>query len=272
MLDIGTGNGLIPCLMLEMSDLETAIGIDPYLDGTHQTSWQVHDHNKALLAIKEFLEEHCRDKIDYSTYQHLLEYENYSLRPGTIAYTKQPSKQYLFQQVGAHDLEQLKDSFDIIYCKAIEHIPNWKAVFESIASVAQDHAILYFKHRSFFSYLGAHRYASINTPWGHVLLTEKEYRRFVEEFFPNNAEKIQDFFFKGLTYPRITVSQMIKLARDYDFVPVSILSEPPRYIDTVYNFTEDVDGFWNIVQDNFPELSADELFSGIYHIVFRKAA
>lgn len=272
MLDIGTGNGLVPCLLLELTDLRSAVGTDPYHDGEHTTSWQVHDHNEALLKIKSFLEKYCSDGIDYNSYKHLLKYENYSMIPSKVLYKKQPAKPYKFAKIGAHELGILSQTFDILYCKAIEHIQDWNEVFNSAASVAGSDAILYFKHRSFFSYLGAHRYASISIPWGHVLLTEKEYERAVDEFYSDYAEKIKDFYYNGLTYPRVTVSDMIQIALNHKFVPLAVVSEPTRHVDTVYKFIGDIDNFWEIVWQNYPHISTTEILSGMYHILFRKVA
>jgi len=272
MLDIGTGNGLVPCMLLELSALESAVGADPYLDGEHMTSWQVHDHNKAILETKAFIERYCGRYIDYNTYKHLLKYENYSMMPGKIPYEKQPSKQYKFAKVGAHELEKINERFDILYCKAIEHIQNWDGVFKSAASVTKENAILYFKHRSFFSYLGAHRYSSISIPWGHILLTEKEYERYLGLYSPDENQKIKDFYYNGLTYPRVTVPEMVKIARNHNFVPIVLISEPTRYIDSVYKYIDDVDKFWEIINKNFSDVGAEEVLSGMYHILFRKTA
>ena len=272
MLDIGTGNGLVPCLLLELSELGSAVGADPYLDGGHRTSWQTHDHNEGLIEIKTFLDRYCGQYIDYNTYKRLLKYENYSMMPGKIPYKKQPSKKYKFEKVGAHELGKINKRFDIMYCKAIEHIQNWDGVFKSAESVANENAILYIKHRSFFSYLGAHRYSSISIPWGHVLLTDREYERYLNLFSPDESQKMKDFYYNGLTYPRVTVSEMVKIARNNNFVPIVLISEPTRYIDSVYKFIDDIDGFWEIIRGNFPDVGTEELFSGMYHILFRKTA
>ena len=50
-LDIGTGNGMIPRVLLEISSIKNAIGADPYLDGEHTTSWQKHDHDKTIKIL-----------------------------------------------------------------------------------------------------------------------------------------------------------------------------------------------------------------------------
>ena len=31
-----------------------------------------------------------------------------------------------------------------------------------------------------------------------------------------------------------------------------------------------VDNFWSIVGENWPDASAEELFSGLYHMIFQK--
>ena len=271
MLDIGTGNGMVPCMLLELSGLSMAVGSDPYLDGEHQTSWQVHDHNKGLQSIRGFIEQYCAGGIDYESYKHLLGYENYSMIPSRVKRKAEPSKQYRFAKVGAHSLEELEQTFDILYCKAIEHISDWEGVFKSISKVSRKDSVLYLKHRSFYSYLGPHRYSTVNIPWGHLLMTDDEYRRFVKDKYPEEAEKMIDFYFNGLTYPRRTVSDMVQIAGKFDLIPVAVICEPTRYIDEVYRFTQEVENFWDIIRENHKQVGVEEIFSGMYHILFRKA-
>jgi hypothetical protein len=272
MLDVGTGDGLIPCLMLELSDLKSAVGADPFLDGEHTTSWQPHDHNKALRDLMGFLKKYCSGEINFERYRHLIGYENYSMRPGNVPYHEQPPKQYRFEQVGAHDLDQIGQSFDLLYCKAIEHIHDWDGVFRSFASVAKEDAVVCFKHRSFFSYLGPHRYASINIPWGHLLLGDEEYARFVDEHYGEQAEKMKKFYFEDLTYPRQTVSDLVQIASRHRFAPIAVITEPTRYIDQVFRFTLEIENFWDLVRENHPGVTTDEVFSGMHHILLRKLA
>lgn len=270
MLDIGTGNGMIPRLVLELSDLESAVGADPYLDGELSVSWQVHDHDQAFQAFKSFLLKCCPDTLKYSVYGHLIEFENFSMIPQDVYLPAKRDKQYRFAKVGAHDLSLLDEKFDFVYAKAIEHISHWDEMFASIDSATNDGAILYFKHRTFFSYLGAHRSGSIGIPWGHLLLTDPEYQRCADEFYPKESDKMKAFYFDGLTYPRVTVPEMIRIAQRHKFHPVAVICEPTRYIDKVATFINEIAGFWNKISENHSLVGADEVLAGMYHIVLRK--
>lgn len=270
LLDVGTGNGMIPKLVLELSELESAVGADPYLDGETVVSWQVHDHDEAFRDLRAFLHTHCPDTLDYSAYRHLLQHENYSMLPQPLALPGRRQKRYRFARVGAHELPELEERFDIVYAKAVEHISDWDGMFAALAAATNAGAVLYFKHRTFFSYLGAHRRGSIGMPWGHLLLNDGEYRRCVEQFYPADAAKMIDFYFNGLTYPRASVPEMVRVAAGHGFVPVVVISEPTRHADRVLALAKDVENFWDIVRENHPGVGADEILAGMYHILLRK--
>ena len=63
---------------------------------------------------------------------------------------KKTQGKYDFYQLGAHELKSLKKKYDLIYCKAIEHISNWDHMMNNIASISKKKTIIYIKHRSFF--------------------------------------------------------------------------------------------------------------------------
>lgn len=270
LLDIGTGNGLIPRLMLEFSDLESAVGADPYLNSEHTTSWQAHDQDEALQTMRDFIRDNSPDAFDYESYRHLLGYEHHSQTPDRYAYAEQGAKNYRFAQVGAHELAETGERFDLFYVKAIDHIPNWNRIFESISEVANDDAAICIKHFSFFSFLGPHRYATTNIPWGHLLLTDDEYRRFAREFHSDRADQMIDFYFTGLAYPRTSMSELVKMAYRHGFLPQVIINEPLRNLGQFNQLIEQVDDFWDIIRENHPDVSAEEMFSGRYHIVLRR--
>ena len=269
-LDIGTGNGMIPRLMLEFSELGSAIGVDPFLDGEHKSSWQVHDRDDLFAELADFIAAQSPGTFDFDNYAELTGDQHFSMRPAPAPYKQTPGKEFRFAKIGAHDIEELDEKFDIFYAKAIDHIPDWDGIFRAVSASANPGALFVIKHFSFFSFLGPHRYASTNIPWGHLLMTDDEYRRFATEFHGHRAEQMTEFYFNGLAFPRVPMSRMVRMALDHGFIAQVVINEPLRNIHDFYTLTGRVDDFWQQVALNWPDVSAEELFSGRYHMIFRK--
>ena len=270
LLDIGTGNGMIPRLMLEFTGLGSAVGIDPFLDAEHKSSWQVHDRDDLFTELADFVAEKSPNVLDFESYRALTSDQHFSMRPASLAYRRTPGKEFRFAKIGAHDIEELDEKFDLFYVQAIDHIPDWDGIFRAVSASANPGALFVIKHFSFFSFLGPHRYASTNIPWGHLLMTDDEYRRFAGEFHSHRAEQMTEFYFTGLAFPRAPMSRMVRMALDYDFVPQIVVNEPLRNVHDFYPLTAKVDNFWPLVAANWPDVGAEELFSGRYHAIFRK--
>ncbi len=271
-LDIGTGNALIPQLFLNYTDISSATGVDPYEENEHVSSWQPSKTSENLKQIISFINNNSDKKnFFFKKYKKFINLENFSFIPSDIKLKiSNNKKEFKKFKIDAHKLGLLNEKFDIIYCKAIEHIPNWELVFQNINKVSRNGSTLYFKHRSFFSYLGAHRFSSIGIPWGHVLLNDKEYKKFTKKFYPSRSKEMNRFFFKGLAYPRYSVSDMCEIALKNNFYPIYISSEKPRYFKKILNFTKSISNFWPNIRKNYPRVSSSEILSGMYHIVFKK--
>ena len=270
-LDIGTGNAIIPQLFLNYSDISSAVGVDPYEENEHISSWHPFKTEKNFKKIIKFIDKNASKTLSFEKYKKFLDHENFSFIPPEIKINKNNiRKEFRKIKIDAHELTKLNKKFDIIYCKAIEHIHNWENIFKNIDKVSKKGSTVYFKHRSFFSFLGAHRYASIGIPWGHVLLKDKEYKRFVNKFHSKRKNRMIDSFFNGLSYPRNSVSDMCEIASKYNFYPLHISSEKPRYFNKILRFTNSIKDFWKIVKKNYPSVSSEEVLSGMYHIVFKK--
>lgn len=271
MLDIGTGNGMIPRLMLRYTPLAAAVGSDRYLEDTHKTSSPAYDRDRIFADMCTLIESRCPGEFDFDRYADMTKgHQHHSLKPGRVPYAIESDKDFSFRQVGAHDLAEIDEKFDLFYCKAIDHIPDWDRVFAAISAVASDDAVICIKHFSFFSYLGPHRYATTNIPWGHLLLADDEYRRFAREFHPHRAEQMIDFYFSGLAYPRTTLSGLLQIALRHGFYTHTVINEPLRNTAQIQPLVNEIDCFWDLVRANHPTVSADELFSGRYHLLFRR--
>tara|TARA_B100001057_G_scaffold415686_1_gene433320 strand:+ start:422 stop:1456 length:1035 start_codon:yes stop_codon:yes gene_type:complete len=270
MIDIGTGNGLVPKILLKITQLKAAVGTDPFLDGEHKTSWQKHDRSHASLMIDKILKR-SKYKLDINLYKKKLKFENFSFHPLPLKVgNNKGNKNYKFIQIDARKLKSITKKFDFVYCKAIEHIGNWENVIKNINSISKKGTIVYFKHRSFFSYLGPHRYSSTFIPWGHLLLNDKQMISYANSFHKDRKKNFLDFYFNGLAYPRVTVNELLVICQKYGFTPKGIQIDRPKYSSKTFKFISDIKDFWKIVWKNYPRVSSEEVFSGIYHIILEK--
>jgi len=266
-LDIGTGNGMIPKIISLISPIKLAVGIDPFLDKEHKTSWQKHDHDITIKNILNFIK---KNDLDYKKYKKQLKFENYSLIPAKLKLKLNNKKKYAFHKLSAHTASKLRDKFDIVYLKSIEHFNDWDEMFKIFSKITKKKSLIMFKHRSFFSFLGPHRYASSGIPWGHVLLKDKDYENYIKKFHKKRSKDMINFFYNGLSYPRVSVNELIIFASKHGFRTKLIVNEPPRYLNQVINYSKSIKNFWKIVNNNYPKVSSDEIFSGIYHIILEK--
>lgn len=271
MLDIGTGNGMIPRLALHYTELGSAVGVDPFLEGEHMSSPVPHDRDTLFRELVETVDQRCAGVFDFESYKDLTSEQDMALRPAPFAYEAPGEKPFRFEKTGAHDIGALDETFDLFYAKAIDHIPDWRGVFEAMRRVANKDALVVIKHFSFFSFLGPHRYSTTTIPWGHLLLTDDEYRRYAEEFHGHRAAEMTEFYFNGLAYPRHTLSQLTEIAWRAGFDLVASIVEPNKNLPKFSHLMDRVDGFWPILRANHPAVSLEEMFSGRCHIVFRRA-
>ena len=270
LLDVGTGNGMVPNLILNFSNLKSGEGTDPFYDGEHITSWQKHDRDKLFKIIKSKFIKNYKLNLKIEKYKKDLVQEDYAFFPQDIKLSKYNNKKLSYYKYGAHSLNKLKKKYDIIYCKAIEHINDSDLLAKNFESVSKRGTIVYFKHRSFFSYLGPHRYASTGIPWGHLILNENEIKKYVKIFHKNRSKQFLDFFYKGLSYPRFTVGDLIKSFVKKNFTVLGIKSEAPRHHEKTIKKVKEMPFLWSLAKKNHPNVSEDEILSGIYHIILKK--
>ena len=192
-LDVGTGNGMIPRILSSIAEFKKTVGIDPFLDKEHKTSWQRHNHKKTEKYILDFIKKN--KGLFYEKYRKNLNFENHSMIPLDFKVKKILNKKYNFFKLSAHNSHKLKESFDVVYLKSIEHFNDWHKMFKIFTKITKKKSLIIFKHRSFFSYLGPHRYATSGIPWGHVLLKDKDYKRYINQFHKERSEDMTNFFF-----------------------------------------------------------------------------
>ena len=273
-LDIGTGNGFIPRLLPLFINLKVSHGIDPFLDGEHKTSFQKHNREREFNKVIKFIEQFYDEKkfFSFKNYSSKTKNEHYYSKPLdiNIKLNKEISNIYKFFKIGAHFLDELNYRYDYLYCKGIEHIHDWPTIFEKAYSGSSKNAVFYLKHKSFFSYLGPHRYGATGLPWGHLRMSDKEYEVYVEKIFPRRYKDIKNFYYEGLSYPRNTIGQMIEIASKKGWKLGSVEFERSKNIKSFQTFLfENNSEIYKQIKVNY-DVSVEELLSGLIHITFSK--
>ena len=93
---------------------------------------------------------------------------------------------------------------------------------------------------------------------------------YANAFHKDRKKKFLDFYFNGLAYPRVTVNELLVICQKYGFTPKGIQIDRPKYSSKTFKFISDIKDFWKIVWKNYPRVSSEEVFSGIYHIILEK--
>lgn len=268
-IDIGTGNGLIPDLISRILPFKNVIGIDPYEDGEHKTSWQKNTRDELLVKVINIFKENNMLNLSFNNYKNLISHEKFANIPRNQSFEIR-KKDWKFNKIDSNSLDNLNLKFNCFYAKAIDHIPDWDLLFKNIDKVSSLGAILIIKHNSFFSYLGAHRYSSTFIPWGHVCMSEKEYEMYAKLFHKERAQKMLDFYYNGLSYPRYTLSHLNKILINIGWQPIWVCYEQDKDISKKIELAGGINKLYDRISKKFSDISIDEILSGRIHLVFKK--
>ena len=275
-LDIGTGNGLIPKALIATKSIKFAYGTDlysPYEHGSANIPLENEKNTRKFFNVlsKSILKGH----LNYQSYKKNLKEsaEREVFQPSKI-YLRKPnyksSSKYRFKKIGVHDLNLLKKKFDVIYCKGIEHFPDWKKTVKNFKSVSKKNSFVYLRIRPFYSYLGPHRYATTSIPWGHALMNEKEYKRYVKKFHYFRKEQMLNSYYNSITYPRYTINDLIEIFEKNDFILYGQKIETPPYISKIFKFKKKIKNFKRLIGKKAKNLDNNELFSSSQHLIFKR--
>ncbi len=273
-LDIGTGNGLFPKTLLITGLMKDVLGSDLY---------SPYEHESASIPLEKQVSSKYINFLKNNIRKNILSYDNYKktikgtaekeiFKPKDVLIKNidlKKLKKYKFKKVGAHNLKSLVKKFDIIYCKGIEHIHNWKLVVKNISYISKKNSYVYLKIRPFYSYLGPHRFATSSIPWGHALLSDREYRRYINQFHKDRAKQMISSYFNTLTFPRHTIEELIRFFELSNFSLICQKIETPPFLKTILKFKNSIKRFDKILNKN-GKISNSELSSSSQHLVFQK--
>ena len=250
-LDVGTGNGMVPKFLNLINNQISSIAIDPFLHGGHKTSWQDSKSKENISRCIKYFESNKSINLQKNIDEYMVRYTE--------------KKLYLEEYIKESSIKH-----DCVYCKAIEHVPKWEDFSKQICSVVNKQGILIFKHRSFFSYLGPHRYSSTAIPWGHCLLSNDEYTEYSKNYHGNRHEEMCNFFFNGLSFPRMSLRELIQVCIKNEFTLESLIIEKPRYHNLQNKVMQEHPDLIDKILEINKNLSFEEITSGLITLIFMK--
>ena len=264
-LDIGTGNGILPQMISQKLGAHLSVGIDPFEDGEHTTSWARNTRDTLLDLLFKRL---SKKQLVFNDYMDLLNHEQYStiLPPLPL---EDSISDWSFVKAFIEDFDA-NERFNVFFVKAIDHIHNWNSLFHAAYELASEGAIFIIKHNSFFSFNGAHRYASTFIPWGHVVLNDEEYKEYTDHFHSDRSTRMQSFFFDELSYPRKTMSDLISMLYANGWIVRTIEVAIDKQIDRKFELIGDPNELVQNAKKVYNNISLDEMTSGRYLIVSEK--
>ena len=264
-LDIGTGNGMLPQLVADHLGAEISVGLDPYEDGEHKTSWATKTRSKLLTGVQGRLNS-C--EVSFEDYRDLVAYEEFYKTPQTLSLTSKTGD-WIFEKQFLETYEP-ESPFNLLFAKCIDHIHDWESLFLAARNITEVGGTLVIKHNSFFSFNGAHRYASTFIPWGHVILSEKEYAEYVQEFHSERSEEMLDFYYEGLSYERRSLSRLIEILMNTGWKVLNIEKSQAKRAEQKLALAGGAAELMRNVRKKFPDVALDELLSGRLILVAEK--
>lgn len=113
-------------------------------------------------------------------------------------------------------------NFDLIVSfDVLEHLSNPAKAFENISSLLKKDGIAIHEYNPFFSLNGGHSACTLDFPWGHVRLSEKDFERYISEIRPSEEILAKSFYYEGLN--RMCLYDLYKYSYDNGLKILSVI-------------------------------------------------
>jgi SAM-dependent methyltransferase len=103
--------------------------------------------------------------------------------------------------------------FDLVCSwEVLEHVMAPQKLFPQLYRILKPGGIAFHEYNPFYSINGGHSHCTLDFLWGHVMLDEENFARYVREFRPKEAEGALNIFLHGLN--RMTISDIRKYSHE----------------------------------------------------------
>lgn len=116
-------------------------------------------------------------------------------------------------------------SFDMV-CSwdVLEHLRDPGRAFAETARILRPGGVVFHAYNPFFALDGGHSLCTLDFPWGHARIGDEDFRRYLEEVRPDEAEVAWRFYRFNLN--RMTLAECGGYARAAGFETLSLLATP----------------------------------------------
>jgi ubiquinone/menaquinone biosynthesis C-methylase UbiE len=109
----------------------------------------------------------------------------------------------------------------VVSWEVLEHIINPDEAFKQMARILKPGGFAFHEYNPFFSVDGGHSLCTLDFPWGHARLSDKDFERYYDEFRPEQKEVSLSFFRNNLN--RMTIKHLKEGLKKNGLEPVSII-------------------------------------------------
>lgn len=114
------------------------------------------------------------------------------------------------------------ESVDVVVSwEVLEHITNPNEAFKQMSRVLKKGGFAFHEYNPFFSVDGGHSLCTLDFPWGHARLEDKDFERYYDELRPNEKAVSLSFFRNNLN--RMTLSHLNDCMEQNGLLPLSII-------------------------------------------------
>jgi len=173
-----------------------------------------------------------------------------------------------FQDTSVFEMD-FEDEFDIIFSwETFEHIINPKEALKRIYKALKPGGISYNAYNPFFCLSGGHSMCTLDFPFSHILLSNEEFKRYVEEVIPQNApnnysELSYEFFTKNLN--RMTQYDLRKYIDEGGFKLLDFTSIPDMNMMNIID-----PSILGIARELHPTLTLNDLLCSTVYFTIQK--
>ncbi|MDA8171762.1 MAG: class I SAM-dependent methyltransferase [Nitrospiraceae bacterium] len=156
-------------------------------------------------------------------------------------------------------------SFDFICSwEVLEHVREPARLFAQIGRLLRPGGIAFHEYNPFFSINGGHSWCTLDFLWGHVLLRDKDFERYVTRFRPEEAKGALGFYREGLN--RMTLGDLERQSDGAGLKTLAILPWAERAHLELLSARA-----FRLARENYPAIKANDLAAPFVWVVQEKS-